>query len=153
VLSAGISAAYVRKSLDFAQSGASQVGRDPKSLRAAGYVSFMASSDSRHAVDAVRQKLAFLFRNKFIDDNLAFTGIPIDQEAIIAAMSKRDYDAAARLVPDDAVEAFGVAGTVRQCCDKLQAFADAGLEDVVLFMAGQPADHRFGLSVIKELTH
>jgi 5,10-methylenetetrahydromethanopterin reductase len=153
VLSAGISAAYVRKSLDFAQSGAIQVGRDPKSLRAAGYVSFMASSDSRHAVDAVRQKLAFLFRNKFIDDNLAFTGIPIDQEAIIAAMSKRDYDAAARLVPDDAVEAFGVAGTVRQCCDKLQAFADAGLEDVVLFMAGEPADHRIGLSVINELTH
>jgi 5,10-methylenetetrahydromethanopterin reductase len=152
VLSAGLSAGFVRESLSFMHVGAKQAGRDPKTLNAAGYISFMASEDSRRAVDTVRQKLSFIFRNRFIDDNLAFTGIPIDQEGIIAAMSKRDYEAAARLVPDDAVEAFAVAGTVRQCCDKLQAFADAGLQELVLFMAGDPEDQHFGLAVIRELT-
>ena len=152
VLSAGISAAFVRQSLKVAETGAIQAGRDPHTLRKAGYISFLASQNEKKAIDAVRQKLAFLFRNKFIDDNLAFTGIPVDQEAIIAAISKRDLDAAARLVPDEAVEAYAVAGTTRQCCDKLQSFADAGLQDLVLFMAGEPADHRFGLSVIRELT-
>lgn len=151
VLSAGLSSAYVRRSLEFVAEGAAQANRDMSAVRTAGYISFMASADGRKAVEAVRQKLAFLFRNKFISDNLAYSGIPIDQEAIIAAMSKRDYAAAAKLVPDDAVDAFAVAGTVRQCCDKLKAFADAGLQDLVLFMAGEPEDHRFGLSVIRDM--
>lgn len=152
VLSAGISPAFVRKSLSFMNEGAGEAGRDPKTLNAAGYISFMAAEDGRRAVDTVRQKLAFLFRNKFLDDNIAFTGIPIDQEAIMAAISKRDYAAAARLVPDDAVDAFAVAGTVRQCCDKLQAFAEAGLQELVLFMAGDATDQQFGLAVIREMT-
>jgi 5,10-methylenetetrahydromethanopterin reductase len=152
VLSAGLSASFARQSLEVMAEGAREAGRDPASLHAAGYISFMASDDGRKAVDAIRQKLAFLFRNKFLDDNIAHTGIPIDQAAIIAAMSKRDYAAAARLVPDEAVDAFAVAGTVRQCCDKLQAYADAGLDDLVLFMAGDAADQRFGLAVIRELT-
>lgn len=151
VLSAGLSPGFVRKSLDFAESGAVEVGRDPKTLRAAGYISFMASADPQKAIDSVRQKLAFLFRNKFIDGSIAFTGIPIDQEAIIAAIAKRDYAAAARLIPDEAVDAFAVAGTVKDCCDKLEKFAAAGLQDLVLFMAGEKADHHFGLSVIREL--
>ncbi len=152
VLSAGLSAGFVRKSLEIAADGAVQAGRDPHALHSAGYISFMASAEEHTAIAAVRQKLAFLFRNAFLDDNLAFSGIPLDQAAIIAAMAKRDYEAAARLVPDAAVDAFAVAGSVRQCCDKLQTFADAGLKELVLLMAGSPADQRFGLAVIRELT-
>ena len=55
------------------------------------------------------------------------------------------------LVPDEAVDAFAVAGTTKDCCDKLEKYADAGLQDLVLFMAGEKADHQFGLSVIREL--
>jgi 5,10-methylenetetrahydromethanopterin reductase len=151
VLSAGLSTGFAAHSLSIMDQSAREAGRDLSALRRAGYISFMAAEDSRRAVGAVRQKLAFLFRNRFIEDNLAFTGIPIDQEAIIAAMSKRDFDEAARLVPDDAVEAFGVAGTVRQCCEKLVQFQSAGLSDLILLMAGDSSDQRFGLAVVREL--
>jgi alkanesulfonate monooxygenase SsuD/methylene tetrahydromethanopterin reductase-like flavin-dependent oxidoreductase (luciferase family) len=67
-------------------------------------------------------------------------------------MSKRDFEAAARLIPDEAVEAFAVTGTVQQCCDKLQAYADAGLTELVLFMAGELEDQRYGLEVIRALS-
>ena len=68
-----------------------------------------------------------------------------------AAIGRRDLDGAARLVPDEAVEAFGVAGTPRQCRDKVAAFAQAGLDEVVLLMTGDEADRSFGLSCIAEL--
>jgi alkanesulfonate monooxygenase SsuD/methylene tetrahydromethanopterin reductase-like flavin-dependent oxidoreductase (luciferase family) len=152
VLSAGLSAPFAARSLNVMAQAAREAERDPAGLHAAAYISFMCSPDGKRAVDTVRQKLAFLFRNKFLDENITFTGIELDQPAIIAAMSKRDYEAATRLVPDEAVDTFTVAGTVQQCCDKLEVFAKAGLNELVLFMAGDEADQRFGLEVIRELT-
>ena len=151
VLSAGLSVGFVQHSLAIVEAAAREAGRNLSDVRRAGYVSFMAASDERRAIEVVRRKLAFLFRNRYIDDNLVFTGIPIDQEAIVAAMAKRDFDLAASLVSDDAVDAFAVAGTPRQCRDKLVAFAEAGLTDVVLLMAGDSGDQHAGLSVLRDL--
>lgn len=152
VLSAGLSSGFARHSLSFVNAGATAAGRDSARLQAAGYISFMASPDGKKAVETVRRKLAFLLRNRFLDDNIAFTGIPIDQPAVIDAMSKRDFESAARLIPDEAVDAFAVTGTVQQCCDKLQAYANAGLTELVLFMAGELEDQRYGLEVIRALS-
>ena len=102
-------------------------------------------------MDAVRRKLAFVLRNRFLDENIAFSGIPIDQDAIIAAIARRDLDTAARLVPDDAVEAFGVAGNVRDCCDRLQAFIDAGLKEPVLLLCGEAEDLQHTYDLIRAL--
>jgi alkanesulfonate monooxygenase SsuD/methylene tetrahydromethanopterin reductase-like flavin-dependent oxidoreductase (luciferase family) len=44
-----------------------------------------------------------------------------------------------------------VAGTVRDCCDKLQKYSEAGLTEPVLLMAGTLQDQRFGLAVIREV--
>ena len=151
VLSAGLSVGFVRHSLAIVEETAREAGRSLSDVRRAGYVSFMAAADERRAIEVVRRKLAFLFRNRYIDDNLAFTGIPIDQEAIVAAMARRDFDLAASLVSDDAVDAFAVAGTPRQCRDKLVAFAEAGLTDVVLLMAGDADDQHAGLTVLRDL--
>jgi 5,10-methylenetetrahydromethanopterin reductase len=152
VLSAGLSPGFVRESLQHTAAGALAAGRDYGTLHAAGYISFAASPDGKRAVEEVRKKLAFLLRNRYIDDSIAHSGIPIDQAAIIAAMAKRDYEAAAKLVPDAAVEAFAVAGTVQECCDKLLEYHDAGLGELVLLLAGSIEDQRFGLSVIRELS-
>lgn len=151
VLSAGLSPGFVRESLKHTAAGAQSAGRDYGALHAAGYISFAASRDGKRAVDEVRKKLAFLLRNRYLDDNIAHSGIAIDQAAIIEAMGRRDYDAATKLVPDEAVEAFAVAGTVRQCCDQLIKYRDAGLGELVLLLAGSLEDQRFGLSVIREL--
>ena len=49
-------------------------------------------------------------------------------EAIIAAIARRDFEAATALVPDAAIEAFGVAGTPTACRDGLEHYLGAGLE-------------------------
>jgi 5,10-methylenetetrahydromethanopterin reductase len=152
VLSAGLSPGFVKDSLQHTARGAQEAGRDYAGLHTAGYISFAASPDGKRAVEEVRKKLAFLMRNRYIDDNLAHSGIAIDQAAIIAAMAQRDYETATRLVPDAAVEAFAVAGTVQQCCDRLLKYRDSGLKELVLFLAGSFEDQRFGLSVIRELS-
>ena len=152
VLSAGLSTNSVRWSLDQVKTGMAAGTRIADSFRTAGYISFMASSDGQRVVDTVRQKLAFLFRNQFMADNLQRSGIAINQQAIIEAIARRDFETAAGLVPDEAVEIFAVAGTVQQCCDRLQAFGKAGLQDVVLLMAGNLEDQRYGLEVVRALS-
>jgi 5,10-methylenetetrahydromethanopterin reductase len=152
VLSAGLSVETVRQSLEHVRTGAEAAGRAPKSVATAGYILFVASPDGRRAVELARAKLAFLFRNKAMLDNLVESGIAIDHESIIAAISRRDYDAAAKLIPDEAVSAFSVAGTVQECNDKLHKFADAGIDNLVLFMIGELSDQRFGLEVIRNVS-
>lgn len=149
VLSAALSAKYARHSLDFVANGAVQAGRDPAVVLTAGYIFLAASTEKRRAVDNLRQKLAFIMRNRFLDENIAFTGIPIDQDAVIAAISKRDLDGAASLISDEAVEAFCVGGSVSECCTKLSSYADAGINELVLLLCGD--DHKENLKVINEL--
>jgi 5,10-methylenetetrahydromethanopterin reductase len=149
VLSAGLSTQSVRWSIEQVQIGMAAAARSDVPFRKAGYISFIAAREKKHAVDTLRQKLAFLFRNQFMAENLQRSGIPIDQQGIIEAMGRRDFAAAARLVPDDAVETFGVAGTVQECCDRLRAFGEAGLQDAVLLLAGSLEDQRYGLQVLR----
>jgi 5,10-methylenetetrahydromethanopterin reductase len=149
VLSAGLSTQSVRWSLDQVQAGMTAAKRTGAGFRSAGYISFMAAREKKHAVDTVRQKLAFLLRNQFMAENLQRSGIPINHSAIIEAMSKRDFATATKLVPDDAVEIFAIAGTVQECCDRLHAFGEAGLQDAVLLLAGTLEDQRYGLEVLR----
>jgi 5,10-methylenetetrahydromethanopterin reductase len=151
VLSAGLSPGFVRESLEHTAAGARTAGRDHDALHVAGYISFATSRDPARAMEEVRKKLAFLLRNRFIDDNIAHSGIAIDQAAIIEAMERRDYERAAKMVPDEAVHAFAVAGTVQQCCDRLLRYREAGLKELVLLLAGTIEDQRYGLRVIREL--
>ena len=98
----------------------------------------------------MRSKLAFTLRNRFLDENINFSGIPINQEKIIDAVSRRNLDEAQKLVPDEAVEAFTIGGTPSQCRDQLKKFIEAGLNEVVLMMVGTKKQKSFSLSVAHE---
>jgi 5,10-methylenetetrahydromethanopterin reductase len=150
VLSAGLTSEFTRRSLAVVRSGAEEAGRDYGSVRTASYISFLAAPDRADAINRVKKQLSFMLRNKFLQENVALSGISVDQDAIVAAMSARDFETAQRLVPDEAAERFAVAGTVRDCCDRLQHYADAGLQELVLLMAGTQDDHRYGLRVMRE---
>ena len=102
VLSAGLSAAYAAHSLAAAREGAERAGRDPARLKCASYLYLAASRDGKSHFEPLRGKLAFLLRNRFLAENARFTGIDIDQDAIIDAVARRDMVAATRLVPDEA---------------------------------------------------
>ena len=151
-LSAGITPGYAAASLAVAAEGARAVGRDPAALRTAGYLLVAVSPDGREAVEACRAKLAFLLRNKFLADNVRQSGVSVDQEAIIAAVARRDMATAAGLVSDDAVEAFTVAGTPAACRRRLEAFVGAGLREPVLVITGSPAHRAQALDLAREFT-
>jgi 5,10-methylenetetrahydromethanopterin reductase len=150
VLSSGLSAAYAKQSLALSEEAARAAGRDLSGFRRAAYFYFAASPDGRQAVDRVREKLAFLFRNRALEANIRSTGIPIDQEAIIADVSRRDLAAAARRVPDEAVEAFAIAGTPHHCRDRLEAYIEAGVNELVLMGGGPPESLTHALEIVRE---
>ena len=152
VLSAGLSAAHAARSLAVVREGAERAGRDPAALRCASYLYFAASKGGSAHVELLRGKLAFLLRNRFLGENARLSGIPIDQEAIIEAVARRDMDTATRLVPDEAVEAFAVGGTPNECRDRLQAYLDAGVDEPVLCILGGPEERALALALVREMT-
>jgi len=119
-------------------------------FRRAGYLFFGASKNAKEAVDAVRQKLAFVMRNKFLGANIKASGIPVDQEAVIAAIARRDIAGATKLVSDDAVEAFGIAGTPEHCTKRLHDFVDAGIDQPVLGILGSAENCVLALDVMRD---
>jgi len=150
VLSGGLSPAFVEHSIKIVAEGAAEAGRDNALVERAGYVYFLTTASTRAGYNVMKNRLAFLMRNRYIDDNIAHSGLPIDQAAIIDAVARRDMDRAAALVPDEAVEAFSVTGTAAACRAGIERYRNAGLDEVVLVMAGEPADRELGMGVIRE---
>jgi 5,10-methylenetetrahydromethanopterin reductase len=150
VLSAGLSSGFVRQSLAFVDQERVAAGRTAAPFTKAAYIYFLASDSPKAAYHTLRQRLAFLMRNRFLDENIAHSGLPIDQAAIMDAVARRDMDEAARLVPESAVEAFAIAGSRQQCRDGIGRFIDAGLDELVLIMAGDAADRAVGYELIRE---
>ena len=58
-------------------------------------------------------------------------------------------DSAGALVPDEAVEAFAVAGSPEHCLRRLRDFVDAGIEEPVLSLVGTPGMCAFGIDVMR----
>ncbi|WP_187830052.1 LLM class flavin-dependent oxidoreductase [Siccirubricoccus phaeus] len=150
VLSAALSLDSVRDSLAICAEAATRAGRDAAGFRRAGYLFCSVQESSRAAMDAVRPKLAFVMRNKFLAENVRRSGIPVDQEAVIAAVARRDLAAATALIPDEAVEAFAVAGTPAECSRRLQAYIEAGLEEPVISAIGGAAGLALILPMLRE---
>lgn len=151
VLSAGLSSAFVEHSLGVVAQGVLEAGRSSAEVARAGYVYFLASRSAKAGFDIMKNRLAFLMRNRYIDDNIAHSGLPIDQAAIMDAVARRDLETAARLVPDEAVEAFSITGTPAECRAGIERFQKAGLDEVVLVMAGDAADRQRGFSVVQDM--
>ena len=150
VLSGGLTLAHVRYSLGQVAEGARAAGRDPGALRNAAFLYFAVSADGREAVDHLRGRLAFLFRNRTMADNIRSSGLPIDHEAIIAAVARRDMETARRLVPDEAVDAFAVGGTPANCRDRLAAYLKTGVTEPAIQIRGSPEGRELALDVLRE---
>jgi hypothetical protein len=89
-------------------------------------------------------------RNKFLAANIKSSGIALDQEAVIAAIARRDIAGATALVPDEAVEAFGIAGPPHHCSKRLRDFIDAGIDEPVLGLLGSADNTLRALDVMRE---
>ena len=150
VLSGGLTVQHVKYSLGQIADGARLAGRDPAEVRNAAFLYFSVSADGREAVDFLRGRLAFLFRNRAMAENIRSSGLPIDHEAIVAAVAERDMETAKSLVPDDAVDAFAVGGTVRNCRDRLAAYLETGVTEPVIQISGSPESRALAFQVLRE---
>lgn len=136
LLSAGLSAAYIRQSLDLVAAGAREAGRDPGSVAAAGFVLAAVADDGTAARREAKKMLAYLFRNRFIAENLAITGVNADRQAAADAAARGDWETAIALVPDEAVRQCAIAGTLAECRSQVAAFRAAGLARPILLAVG-----------------
>ncbi len=152
LLSAGLCLPYTMRCLAWAEDGRIAAGRARQALSRAGFVFCSVSPDGREAREELRRKLGFLFRNPSQAGNIADSGVEIDHAAIIAAIAARDFDAAAALVPDAAIDAFGVAGTPAACRDGLERYLAAGLDETILNICGSPENRALALEIVGELT-
>lgn len=150
VLSSGLSTESVRRALAAVDEGARAEGRDPAALSKSSYVYFLAGGEST-ARGRVREKLAFLFRNATIKENLVASGLPIDHEAIMAAIAQRDMKTAASLVPDEAVDVFTITGDVATCRRRVREYRDAGLGEIVLSLVGTSDDRARSLEHVRTI--
>jgi 5,10-methylenetetrahydromethanopterin reductase len=152
VLSTGLTLASTRRCLENAESGRLRKRREASSFRRVGFINLAVSEDGRAARAQVLRKLAFLFRSRGHADNIRSSGLDIDHEAIMAACARRDLDGAVALLPEQAASAFGVAGTPRECRDRLQEYLSAGLDEPIIEVSGTAEARRLALEVVRELT-
>ncbi|MCY4551783.1 MAG: LLM class flavin-dependent oxidoreductase [Defluviicoccus sp.] len=152
VLSAGLTVDYCARSLAMVEAGAREAERDPAALRRAAYVYIAVDPDRAAAVERLRPKIAFMMRNDFVAPSVAGSGITIDRDAVKAAISRRDMGAAASLIPDEAVEAFGVCGAPGDCAARIAGYRAAGVEEIVLLIAGDAAGEAAALDLVRSLS-
>ena len=152
VLSAGLTVEYAAESLAMVAAGAESAGRDPATLRRAAYLYAAVDDDPAAAVERLRPKIAFMMRNDFVEPSVAGSGIAIDRDAVKAAIARRDMDAAAALIPDEAVAAFGISGGPEECAERIGAYRAAGIEEIVLLIVGDETGEAAALDLIRGLS-
>ena len=151
LLSAGLTHAYTRRCLAAVEAGAHEAGRDPATVRRAGFINLNVSKDGQVAKAALLRKLAFLFRSRGHAENIKSSNLDIDHQAIIEALSRRDLDGAARLLPEQAATTFGIAGTPAECREQLEAYLAIGLSEPIIEVTGSPEERKLVLDLIREL--
>jgi 5,10-methylenetetrahydromethanopterin reductase len=152
VLSTGLTLATMRRCLEHAEAGARRKGRAPSAIRRVGFISLAVAQDARSARVAMLPKLAFLFRSRNHAENIASSGLDIDHEAIMAACARQDFDAAVALLPEQAASVFGVAGTPRECRDRLHEFLSVGLDEPIIGISGGADARKLALELVREVT-
>jgi 5,10-methylenetetrahydromethanopterin reductase len=145
-LSAGFSPEFARACIAAYEEGAAAAGADAASRARAGFAYFGTGDPA--SFEGVRRKLAYLLRNRLMADNIRMSGLPIDQQAIIECVARRDLDAATRLVPDEAVKAFAVTGDTNECVRIVQRFFDAGLDELLINVGASDAEREAAFELI-----
>jgi 5,10-methylenetetrahydromethanopterin reductase len=133
LISAGTSVEFVRWSLDHVARGAR--GRP---VRRVGLVYAAVDDDAGRAYDSLRRTLAITLRGAHHTQNLQLAGNRLDQESLRARVAAEDWNGATALVSDRIVETHTASGTPTQLAARLQAYRQAGLDEIVVAGVADP---------------
>jgi 5,10-methylenetetrahydromethanopterin reductase len=150
LLSAGCAPGYIALCVADIRKGAAKVGKAPTDVDIAGFVTASVAENAREAIDANKMFLAYIFRNTHHAENIRLGGGAVDQEALAAAVAKRDWEAAKKYISDEVVHAHSVAGTPADCRKQLDAFIKGGLDLPVLLPMGTQEARRKVIQMVRE---
>jgi 5,10-methylenetetrahydromethanopterin reductase len=150
LLSAGCALGYIKRCVEDIQKGAGKAGKSRGDVDIAGFVTASVAETSREAIEASKMFLAYIFRNVHHAENIRLGGAPVDQEALAAAVAKRDWEAAKKYISDDVVHAHSVAGTAAECRKQLEAFIQGGLDLPVLLPMGTQESRKRAIEMLRE---
>ena len=151
LLSAGLTLPSTMRCLDLAQAGVVAKKRDPASLRRCSFINCNVAPDGAAAKAAMLRKLAFLFRSRGHADNIKSSNLDIDHAAIMAAHARHDLDGAVRLLPPQAANVFGAAGTPAECRARLEQYLAVGLDEPIIEVSGDTEERKLALAVVRDL--
>lgn len=151
LLSAGCAPGYIERCAAEIRKGAEKGGKPPAGVDIAGFVAASVAENPRDAVEANKMFLAYIFRNIHHAENIRLGGGTVDQEALGAAVAKRDWEAAKKYIGDDVVHAHSVAGTPAEAAQRLEAFIKGGLDLPVLLPMGTQEVRRRVIRMAREI--
>lgn len=127
LISAGASIEFVRWCLDHVAGGA-----NGRRVRRIGLVYGSVHSNASLAHDLLRRTLANTLRGKHHARNLALADTRLDQEALRTSVAAEDWKQATALVTDAVVQRHAASGTSNQIVDRISAYRESGLDEVVI---------------------
>jgi len=130
VISAGTSPAFIGWCLNIVRRGEERGGR---AVRKAALVVCSVDADTRRAHERVRRRLAYVLRGSHHARNLQLAGTRLDQAALAEAFAQEDWQRVDALTTDDVVMRHCASGTPHEARAMVQAYRDAGLDEIVVY--------------------
>jgi 5,10-methylenetetrahydromethanopterin reductase len=130
VISAGTAPAFIGWCLQSVRRGEE---RGTRAVRKAALVACSVDADAHHAHERVRRRLAYILRGGHHARNLELAGTRLDQSALAEAFAQENWQRVDELTCDEVVMRHCASGTPEQAMAMLQAYRDAGLDDIVVY--------------------
>jgi F420-dependent oxidoreductase-like protein len=116
------------------EAGAAAAGRSLRDIAISPQVSIYVTGDVAAARDRERPHIAFYIGGMgvFYHQYMHRIGFGAEADRVREAFQARERDRAARLVTDEMVDAMTILGPPTRCRDRIQAYFDAGVQEVRL---------------------
>lgn len=119
----------LRTMLDTLRAAARSVGRSPEDVDVAGYLLTLVDQSRRAALDRAKRE-PFVIYMVAVQSEVAMRRAGLDPElrrVVMAAWRAGDYTRAARLIPDDVLDAFVLCGRPGDVAERVEEYRRAGL--------------------------
>lgn len=136
VITHGLTPSYIDFSLERIRSGAARAGRPDGACELVLMFEVDLDEDVQAATDRLRPLSVIMAGGEYAEDLIPLFGLdPMEVMPLRAAVRARDPDAG-RLVTDDMVRAFSVAGPKEYLAERVSGMAAAGVGRVILTIRG-----------------